>query len=225
MPADITTYFDADGKLNDNGIALCADAVVLNRVEELPKKLREQLEESAECRKQVMALAELLNKENLKTEYHPFFDRQAESGGGWSQFLKIAAVLLISIMIGLVVYINIDPAQAPEVPPTEIFAQNFESNPFYESLVGQTLRTGVNGAEIISPDIDEELNLPVTFEWTGMEEMTLHFQLLNNRAEAIYTETVTGFGITYDEPLDPGLYYWRLETDDQLIHVGRFTVN
>ncbi len=224
MPADITTYFDSDGKLNNEGIALCADALVLDRMEELPKTIREQLEVSAECRKQVMALAELLDQEQVKAEAHPFFDRQSEPAGGWSPILKIAAVLLIGVMIGLAVYVNIDPGQDPDVPPAEVFAQNFERNPFYDSLVGQTLRTGVNGVENVSPGIDEEKSVPVTFEWTGMEETDLFLQLLNNRAELIHNETVTGSSFTYDGSLDPGLYYWRLESEDELVHVGRFVI-
>ena len=45
-----------------------------------------------------------------------------------------------------------------------------------------------------------------------------------NRAEVLHPVPVQGNHLTFREKLAPGLCYWKLESKEELLHVGKFYV-
>ncbi len=103
-------------------------------------------------------------------------------------------------------------------------AANYEPSETLESLVGAVTRS--QGLSDIQPKNGKELEIgkAVVFSWQGSPEEPLTLRLLNNREEEAFSYSVEGNRIIGPAALQPGLYYWKLETDDDLLHVGKFLV-
>lgn len=233
MLKETNSYFGPDGHLNDNGIALYADALMLDRVDDLPANVRSHVEDCVVCQQEIAVLCEMLD-ENLyreAREEHPFFktDTQPQKTDAFPYF-KIAAILLSVVLAGLTYWFfaNRGPeepviADEPIITEELIIAENFTSHPFYENLVGQEYRAGT--IRVLSPSIDDEFSeQPIGFEWDRADDAPLTLQILNNRTETIHETGDLQKSYQPDIDLDPGLYYWRLESDKELLYVGRFTV-
>ena len=54
--------------------------------------------------------------------------------------------------------------------------------------------------------------------------MTLKFIILNNRNSSVYERLISGKELTIDTKLNPGLYYWKLESSDAVEAMGKFYV-
>lgn len=112
------------------------------------------------------------------------------------------------------------PREVPE--PAELFAANFEPSPFYENLAGQPLRSHM--IRIETPEPGEEITDDIYFSWETRSPMPLHLQLIDNTGNVIWRTTTEAQSVPFDADLDPGIYYWRLDTDDELLYVGKFIV-
>lgn len=219
-----SSYFNPDGSLNDEGISLYADAIVQDRVKELPEQIRKHVETSPEARKEIAALAELLDEKHLKSVPHPFFDT-ARTNDEYSKFpiLKAAAILLVTLLMGtLFIYYGGLFHNGDDRPLTAEYTENYEPNNFYESLVSQTTRSGV--ITILEPATEAEKVNGLKFRWEG-PNIPFTILILDNRANPVYTGEPDQNNYLLDMDLDPGLYYWRLESDEELHYVGKFTVS
>lgn len=102
------SYFDKD-HLNDEALALFAEAMMLNRQEVLPEVVREHVEDCLQCKKEIIALYDFMRKDNVfqKIHKHPYFDNPIIHKGKSSKIydlLKITAVFLLIIGISSLVY-------------------------------------------------------------------------------------------------------------------------
>ncbi|REL38392.1 hypothetical protein DYD21_00080 [Rhodohalobacter sp. SW132] len=223
MSIQTDSYFNKDGKLNDNGIALCAEAVVLGKMGQLPERLRKAAEEDPETRREIAALATLLDKQELKSDSHPFFDAGHQARVSTFPTLKAVAVILMTVMLGtLIAYFSgqVDPNDSD--PVREDYSENFEPNVFFESLTGQTTRS--DELEILEPELDAEKQNGMNFRWAAEQDENFSLIILSNRGDEIIRADSLHDSFRLEQDLVPGLYYWRLETGDELMYVGRFTV-
>lgn len=122
-----------------------------------------------------------------------------------------------------------DPGKAPKPKEPaksnhELYAANFEPVEALEALAGEMVRAGnltvsrpKNGANFKGSD-------QIIFEWNAQETVPLTLVLLNNQEEILLQSTPNNALYVLNEPLDPGLYYWKLETPDELVYVGKFWV-
>ncbi len=118
-----------------------------------------------------------------------------------------------------------EPDIAPPVPeePRELYAANFEPMPFYENLVDQQFRSHL--VRVQSPEIDEEITNEVHFSWDTRVPMQVHIKILNNNQDIVWQTSTEEQHVSYDtSELEPGIYYWRLENDEELLYVGKFTI-
>ncbi len=67
------TYFDTDGHFNLEARSLYADAMRLDRIEELPQELVEHLHACLQCSMETIELFQLTHRHHTD-EKHPFFD-------------------------------------------------------------------------------------------------------------------------------------------------------
>jgi hypothetical protein len=120
---------DEEGHLNEEGIALYAEALHLDRLAELPEFLLHHVEDCISCKSQSFEIYQVLRsmEEEFPSQDHPFFreqntENQREQAGtksrnnGPSSFLdhyRIAAGISIIIALGLSLYFLFKPSKPP----------------------------------------------------------------------------------------------------------------
>lgn len=253
-----TLFTESLGKnkphLTEEGVALYVDALLLQRVEELPSSLRNHVENCLECEIQIMGVYELSKKVTPIAAYkpHPYFDRNNKGNkiyepvtryGVYSYRIAAAvggAALLAAGYYALIsgsaktpvtaLQQNTPPQQTvTEQPKTNTAAQenallladNFSVSPNLEDLVHGEFRSTT--VEVTSPSMEQKLNKPIVFQWNDINE-PVTIKILTNKERQIVSSAVKGNSYTYKKKLEPGLYYWKLETDKDLLHVGKFLV-
>ncbi|MFC1733076.1 hypothetical protein ACFL6I_22485 [candidate division KSB1 bacterium] len=93
-----------------------------------------------------------------------------------------------------------------------------------ESLVETNFRS--NSIKVIAPKITQHYQSKqrVTFNFVNTLDQTLFIKILNNKEENVFTTDFTGNSYQMNRNLEAGLYYWKLETEDDLLYVGKFTI-
>jgi hypothetical protein len=245
--------FTPDTHLSENSIYIFIDALKLDRTDKLPEEIKEHVEECQQCKKEIIELyATVRGVSYSDGESHPFLTPQREPGNILYPILRVAAVIVI--VIGTAVFLHLlfsdkEPAivteeRTPEeIPhdkpdedilypeqetlpvgptPTELFAANFIPVPLYEGLVDQQFR--VYDQQVLDPTIVQEVTDEAIFRWNILLPDPITLRIINNRLETIYQKSTTDNSIRYTEPLDPGIYYWRLDTEKEILYVGKFIV-
>ena len=116
----------------------------------------------------------------------------------------------------------------PSSPPTEsappVYAQHFVPDEMLEPLVGQNVRATASGT--FTPGIDTRFapGSRIAFSWPNVPEGPYTLLVLDNTGERIDTLTTEATAATITIGRRPGLYYWKLETADDLLYVGRFFI-
>ena len=114
-----------------------------------------------------------------------------------------------------------NPKSKTEEP---LLAANFTPSETLEPLVGAVTRG--SGVSEIKPANGAELKIgeAVVFSWQTSVAEPLTLRLLNNREEEIFSRSVVGNRFSSPEIPEPGLYYWKLETAEDLLYVGKFLI-
>ena len=111
-------------------------------------------------------------------------------------------------------------------PKTEeaLLAANFTPSETLEPLVGAITRG--EGISEIKPINGAELKIgeAVVFSWQTSVAEPLTLRLLNNREEEVFSRSVVGNRFNSPVKPEPGLYYWKLETAEDLLYVGKFLI-
>ena len=101
-------------------------------------------------------------------------------------------------------------------------APNFVPFPLFEEILSSQVRS--LAAEIRSPRLGEVIkSQPVRFEWKG-ERGPFFIKILNNRGQEIFRAKTAEHQLAGPPKLPPGLYYWKLETQEELLYLGKFTI-
>jgi hypothetical protein len=120
-----------------------------------------------------------------------------------------------------------EPEKSPDKgryeEPEDLYAENFKVNETLESFVGVSVR-GDEIDTVISPRNDEVMVGWPRFAWKGSADEPLSLAIFNNSGAEIFRSRITGDRFVLERRLVPGLYYWKLEGKDELLHVGKFLV-
>lgn len=243
-----TNFFENNEHLSETGIALYVDALKLERVHDLPRTILQHVEQCDECKMQVMQVAEIMKEEVIdKSVKHPYFDGEKETSSPFSIIYRIAAVVIIAAFAGTMYYVLTDKSadeetgiteqqvpnnipvdsitaekkQSPPKPPSNLFAANFEPSPNLEDLVQNEFRSSM--IEIVSPKNGTVVPQPVILQWKNSGQK-ITVRVVNNKEVTIASVTMHGDRYTVKKKISPGLYYWKLETDSELLFVGKFLV-
>ncbi len=245
-------YFSPNNHLSENGIALYVDAIKLEQVGKLPEEILRHVEECEECAMQVMEVTELVSDDQYdNNSEHPFFGPKKQTPFVFPAIYRIAAVLVIAALISTIYYILADrtstgtPGNEPvmteqlnqltvpnrtvlaetektsEKDAPSLFAMNFEPSPNLEDLVQTQFRS--ISIEVISPVNGDIVQTPVTFRWKRYEKRVT-IKILSNKELTLVSSTLSGDSFTSPKKFAPGLYYWKLETTEELLFVGKFLV-
>jgi hypothetical protein len=240
-----------DGHLNEEGVALYVDALKLERTAELPRETRMHVSQCQRCRKEITGLFALLTDADYSGAVpHPFFEGGSR-GERWRipEFLRVAAAVAAVVGAALVVYYlstqseDDGPAtaqhaeraveegnevtsdttyfRAPEAGG-ELLAENFAELADLEDLVNADRRAA--SIHSVSPRIGEVVGDPVVFRWSPETQGPVYLEILDNREEVIHSGQVLSLPYVVQKPTTPGLYYWKLVGNEELVLVGKFLV-
>ena len=103
-----------------------------------------------------------------------------------------------------------------KVPP------DFRVNHNLENMIGSQSRSA--NVRIFSPRNNIYLTKNILFSWEEIRNKPLQLKILNNRNEVFFEYTAKDNRVLFKERLAPGLYYWKLESKNDLLYVGKFFV-
>lgn len=132
----------------------------------------------------------------------------------WIYIAGTAAVLLT-----LILYL----AKERHKPP---LAESFRESLYLEERIKtqDAMRSG-NGFQLIAPsgEADFSPQTPILFRWEKPGAEALNIEILNNKGDKLFSFPVSENQFLFREELLPGLYYWKVETDDDF-RIGKFFV-
>lgn len=250
-PTMNTKHFYTDlHHLSEEGAALYVDAIFLEKLGRLPEDLRRHTEGCEQCQRKVVELREMMKEMAYSPALpHPYLDRIAREPAVPYALYRMAAVIagVGLLAAGYYALVTDTPASSPsvsgqipnDVPSSSeqttapqrsttspvdlpVLADNFTESPNLEDLVKNEFRSTT--AEILAPSIGGVVQIPVTFRWQHIDE-PVTVKILNNKEKVIVTAKTDGDALVHRTTLAPGLYYWKLETEDELVFVGKFLVH
>lgn len=123
----------------------------------------------------------------------------------------------------------IAPPQMPkqQTPPVkELIAANFEPSETLEGLLNDATRsetinvTGPANGTTFAP------GQAISFAWAAGNDNTAQLQVVvvNNQNKQQYRLDAGSEGLTFAGKLNPGIYYWKLENETDLLYVGMFFI-
>lgn len=248
----LPNFFNNEGHLNEEGISLYADALMNDSVEELPASLKAHVEECLHCKSEIIEVYEL-SKENAETKVVPLY-RSVEHKAENMQYLRIAASFIVLIGLGFVFFqflnneklasdgktainhpvvrVLFEPNNVMAIDKTavatetsELLASNYLPSSNLESMVGVAFRS--EAINIISPKNSTiyKLNDQIVFQYELEGNAgTLNLKILNNKEDIVFQTNISGNKYLLNKKLSGGLYYWKLETDEDLLYVGKFII-
>ena len=230
--------------LTEEGTALYVDALKLDRVSELPEWMIVHISECGSCKENITGLYALLANENYAgVKKHPFFD--AQTPATVRTWYRVAAVIVLTAAISTAAFLlfsdkagpsapsvvkeprpvdtnHVRPPTSPPVAENREFAAAFTESPDMEILVNSELRSG--GVKISSPLTGAEVHGELRFDWSGGPPGPAVIEVYNNRRELRRTLTAAEPPLTLREVFPPGLYYWKLTADDEMLYMGKVFV-
>lgn len=116
----------------------------------------------------------------------------------------------------------------PEViPPAqnnrELFAARYVPNEEFESMIGTTVRSEDFPVEAPKNGVSFKANEPFVFKWEN--NIKLNLTILDNEEEEVFVKEMEGTSFDFKNTLAPGIYYWKLETAEDLLHLGQFIID
>jgi hypothetical protein len=114
------------------------------------------------------------------------------------------------------------PSDSLVVSKQELFADNFTISPNLENLVNAHSRSF--SIQVLSPLDGENFNEKVLFQWKADADDRLTLKILSNKEKTLETISVRGSQYVFSQKIPPGLYYWKLESKEELLYLGKFLV-
>jgi hypothetical protein len=108
-----------------------------------------------------------------------------------------------------------------------LIAGNFCPHPTLESLVGEATRADDFVLESPLPSLRIMRGDTIHFDWRTRSVDPVAIRLLNNKGELVRSDQPAGTLHCYliTEDLKPGLYYWKLLRNGQLVTAGKFRLD
>ncbi len=235
--------FDENLHLNEEGVALYVDALKLDALEQLPEPVLEHVSECAMCKLNIEELFQLLEEVGKPEERHSYFrPRPKLESLNRSIFYKIAAVLLVGVGLYGIIRLGLPgrdqgkiEGSTQNIPPSSagidsslkgtaksFLSDNYALSPELEGLIGVHYRSSDIGVE--SPTVGERIHGKIAFKWAWGEKEKVILKIVNNKGKEVVFAQTNENGYEFSGTLDRGLYYWRLETANELLYVGKFFV-
>ncbi|MFM9946526.1 MAG: anti-sigma factor family protein [Saprospiraceae bacterium] len=111
---------------------------------------------------------------------------------------------------------------APEQLEPDLYAANFVPSDQLEGLSGEVFRSG--SFEALSPALNQVFSpgSTIPFQWKQDANQTLQLIVLDNLGKELFREAIAATNFEWTTPKRPGLYYWKLESEEELLYTGKF---
>ncbi|HTR80488.1 MAG TPA: hypothetical protein VMM58_02585 [Bacteroidota bacterium] len=230
-------------------MALYAEALTRSVASDLPINILHHVDQCVKCKGTIIETFSLIDEGSFST-----FDLPNQANGTrpsrehtFSIVYRAAAVILVGISLGSLVYVFESSQQ--DIHPPHIFEpqlkdattqkekiispnasasdrsdieHSFAYSPTLENLVNSVARSPM--IKIISPKNGSNVDRSIKFIWQSTQKGPYTIKILSNREKTIYNATSLNSQWTFNEKLEPGLYYWKLENKEDLLFVGKFFV-
>ncbi|MBN1999977.1 hypothetical protein JW935_20660 [candidate division KSB1 bacterium] len=107
----------------------------------------------------------------------------------------------------------------PPKPDHQLYAANFKPDPYLDEMVGTSVRS--EAIRVLSPLPGAKLDNGVVFEWQSNSTVR-ELVILNNKGDIYKTIAPVSNPQKLAGQPNPGLYYWKLMSDDDLLYIGKF---
>jgi hypothetical protein len=243
-------FFGGEKHLNEEGVALYVDALKLNTLSQLPPAVRDHVADCHVCKKDITGLFTLLDDVDYSgVQSHPLFRLPRPGTSPVPLLMKIAAVLVgVAGLATLAYYMGplrqeqpsrqtsqgdagrgVDSVQKGQDTGTQFtmatkeeFASNYNVDPELEDLVNGRSRSAA--LSVMTPANGSVPGPDAVFSWKGEERKPLAVSIMNNRGDAVLSESGLHARFVLKQRLSPGLYYWKIESETELLYVGKFFV-
>lgn len=152
----------------------------------------------------------------LKIEFGP------QGGRGILKPAFLIPIILLTVGLSVLIW-----QFAEKSAPLDKFTANFQHSAYLDNLISQTYQssTAIQGVE---PENDVNFNGEMLFKWQfpGDERQQpngLELRILNNKEQELYGFLVEGMKFSFEDQIDPGVYYWALLSEEEMLYLGRFT--
>lgn len=107
------------------------------------------------------------------------------------------------------------------IPNHQQLAVNFEPVAALDQLLNNPMRSNV--VKVTKPSNGDKLNDDIQFDWDIRGSVPLEIRIVDNREELVFSKSGLTYGqLIIDGNFKPGIYYWTLETDEEIVYNGMF---
>lgn len=223
--------------LSETQLSTYIDAFRRNAENEVDKSIIEHIEQCVECKKNVIEILDILDElgeqNSLKVPDTPKKKN--------TNFLKYAAIIIITVLPAYFV-INLITSKQNTIKkrnfnnselhstnkddltkkPEHISEDLFAVIPEYEAICNDTFRSP--SIQIISPIGNFISKKEVGFDFKFKSATGRRLKIFNNKDKEIQSIAISKIKFTKSINFTPGLYYWKIETEDELEYLGKFTI-
>jgi hypothetical protein len=239
-------YLMDNGHLTDEASALLIDALVHDRTPEVPEQVLTHIEMCGECKDKIIDVGAFLrNPDAARIRKR---NRYFYPGKIAAVFVVFALLIGVYVVISQnPSFLNHDNtvtsttlSQKQIITPkpldsTKIEIDNkkptakqnsqpadaaFRMNPNLENMIDSQLR-GIY-LEALTPVNNTIVTIPIHFSWKKELAASHILEIVNNKNKILFSYMVSGTTFDFKENLAPGLYYWKIESKNELVHVGKF---
>ena len=202
--------------LNEAELANYVELLRKDEVKKSSQKILQHIEDCNECKNTVIELISFLEKEQSippqrKLTLPMFFQKKSI----WKYAISAAAVVIIIPTIFVLNNSFLSP---------QFNINTFSNNPGLDHFVNENFRS--ESLVILSPLNDKEFAREenIIFNWKGKENLNLTLNILSNEEKLIYSFSMIENHYNLQDELQRGLYYWQLESEDDLLFTGKFYI-
>lgn len=241
-------YFNNSGHINEEFIAVCADKLQTETLNELPLEIQDHLEDCLECKQNVELAIEVQQTDIDSSRIKP--KQMIPKTRRLWPLLQIAAILaIIAIGISTIYYIktnkinnqnnnltvvkpdtngtkkNIKLSTVDSVKKVQVADKKaYKELAYMEDMISMVDRSENFILLLPKPNQRFDVNQYILFKWRFETPNPLKIIIINNAGVTILVKDINTSQFQYNQTLKRGLYYYKLVCDDDLVAAGKFTV-
>lgn len=126
----------------------------------------------------------------------------------------------------LINYVTDNETEVKIQDTLHLYAQNYIRNSVFEGMIDAYFRSYTR-FKILSPanNMEYHINDNITFKWEGVLPGNAHLTVFNNKEQNVYEANISNLQeLLLTKRLNYGLFYWKIETEDEIIYLGKFKI-
>ncbi len=101
----------------------------------------------------------------------------------------------------------------------------YQENPVFENLIGQVTRINNNLSSITPLSSQAFNNQDIVFSWESNTDDKIYLKICDNEENEVVSISAVGNVYKIDSSkLNMGIFYWKIENDEKLLHLGKIII-